>query len=545
MNFKELESTEKLRGGYYTDLDIALFLSRWIGEINPESLLEPACGDGAFFRALSKSPIASLNRITGLEVIPKEAARASEALTEVIVPNKQVINNDFLGWAIQSIHKSETFDAVIGNPPFIRYQYLPEDAQQKAQTIFALFHLRFTKHTNAWVPFIIASLALLRPGGRLAMVVPSEIFHVLHAQSLRDYLVSVCHRVMIFDPEELLFPTTLQGAVLLLAEKKDKRSADFGGLAVISLANRSFLTDDPRKEFTKGHFVNGKTIVGKWMTTFLTDRERRLLADLRERTDVCRFVDVADVDVGIVTGANKYFLVPDSIVEKFRLQKWAHPMFGRSQHVQGVVYDENQHNENRSKGLPTNFLWFDPQPQTRYPKKVQQYFEQGEAEKIHTRYKCRVRSPWYTVPSVYSTSVGMLKRCHHYPRLILNEIGAFTTDTAYRVTSRKILDHRLVFSFINSLTALTAELEGRHYGGGVLELVPSEIEKVLLPIVRTRRSQLIRLNSMVQKNTSKETVFDAQDKALLLDGLCLSKEEASLLRSAGNRLRLRRQRATH
>jgi hypothetical protein len=31
---------------------------------------------------------------------------------------------------------------------------------------------------------------------------------------------------------------------------------------------------------------------------------------------------------------------------------------------------------------------------------------------------------------------------------------------------------------VNSLTALTAELEGRHYGGGVLELVPSEIEKL-------------------------------------------------------------------
>ncbi len=39
-----------------------------------------------------------------------------------------------------------------------------------------------------------------------------------------------------------------------------------------------------------------------------------------------------------------------------------------------------------------------------------------------------------------------------------------------------------MFGFLNGLTALTAELEGRHYGGGVLELVPSEIEKLLVPV---------------------------------------------------------------
>ena len=62
----------------------------------------------------------------------------------------------------------------------------------------------------------------------------------------------------------------------------------------------------------------------------------------------------------------------------------------------------------------------------------------------------------------------MLKRAHDTPRLILNRIGAYTTDTAYRIRTRDVSAEKLVGCFINPLTALSAELEGRHYGGGVL-----------------------------------------------------------------------------
>ena len=73
----------------------------------------------------------------------------------------------------------------------------------------------------------------------------------------------------------------------------------------------------------------------------------------------------------------------------------------------------------------------------------------------------------------------MLKRSHDTPRLILNRVGAYTTDTAYRIRTRDIAGERLVGCFLNPMTALSAELEGRHYGGGVLELIPSEIERLL------------------------------------------------------------------
>lgn len=53
----------------------------------------------------------------------------------------------------------------------------------------------------------------------MGMVIPSEISHVMHAQSLRSYLGHICSKIVIIDPKEIWFEETLQGAVIILAEK--------------------------------------------------------------------------------------------------------------------------------------------------------------------------------------------------------------------------------------------------------------------------------------------------------------------------------------
>ncbi|MCS5854962.1 hypothetical protein LNO23_06090 [Klebsiella pneumoniae subsp. pneumoniae] len=72
--------------------------------------------------------------------------------------------------------------------------------------------------------------------------------------------------------------------------------------------------------------------------------------------DVRKFKDIAKVDVGIVTGANDYFLVDNETVKSYKLERFAHPMFGRSQHCPGIIYDEKQHIENQLEGFTNQFL---------------------------------------------------------------------------------------------------------------------------------------------------------------------------------------------
>lgn len=540
MNFKELESPEKLRGGYYTPDDLAAFLVRWVAQISPERVLEPSCGDGVFFKAAGALSLCS--QIIAFELDDVEARKAKDRATSAGLSQIDVRPSDFMGWALNAMNdEKERFDAIVGNPPFIRYQYLPPLFQARAEAIFQRLGCKFTKHTNAWVSFILACFELLRPGGRLAMVVPAEIIHVTHAQSLRAYLGAHADRLVVIDPEELWFDGTLQGAVLLMVEKKARKSDHAHGLGVYSVRGRDFLKLDPGDVFNAPQAMNGKTVEGKWTRAFLTASTRELLDELIDANLARRFDDVAEVDVGIVTGANKFFLVEDATIKRFGLEKWAYPMFGRSEHCPGIVYDDKQHRANAAGGKPTNFVWFQD-TSIEKTSSGRKYIEQGEKDFLHTRYKCRIRQPWYAVPSVYATEVGMLKRSHDTPRLILNKLRAFTTDTAYRIRSKEGTAEQLVYGFLNGLTALSAELEGRHYGGGVLELVPSEIEKLLLPPPAKVKPQVEELDKAV-RTMPMESVLAIQTKRVL-GGVGLSASDQEELLSGWLRLRNRRHRVT-
>ena len=527
MNFIQFESEQKLRGGYYTPADLASFLTRWVKPTAGTKILEPSCGDGAFFEALKGTGA----KVTAFELSHEEAAKAaSRGLADCTIQNR-----DFLGWAVNA--EDGQFDAVVGNPPFIRYQYLPAEFQANAERVFARLGCKFTKHTNAWVPFVLSCVSLLRPGGRLAMVVPSEIVHVMHAQSLRTFLGQHCRRIVIVDPQEIWFEGTLQGAVLLMAEKKATDGTHGEGLGIHRVSGREFLQQDPEDVFNAPRAINGKTVVGKWTRALVSTNTLAILDEIESRKDFHRFKDVATVDVGIVTGANSFFLVTDDVVKQHGLAEWAHPMFGRSDHCPGVIYDDAQHARNAATGKPTNFLWF-KDDSVEADRKARRYISLGEEEGLHTRYKCRIRKPWYSVPSVYSTEVGMLKRSHDTPRLILNTAGAYTTDTAYRIRAKSGTAAQLVYGFINSLTALSAELEGRHYGGGVLELVPSEIEKLLVPSPENLTTDITSLDRQIREESVADTL-EAQSEIVLAG---LTKGEQMDLLAAWAMLRNRRQR---
>jgi adenine-specific DNA methylase len=279
------------------------------------------------------------------------------------------------------------------------------------------------------------------------------------------------------------------------------------------------------------------------MKVLLSPEELQVFEKVRRLPKIYRFGDIATVDVGIVTGANKFFLVDDATVSEYGLENFVKPMFGRSEHCPGIVYNRNVHEANRARGLPTNFVTFGDAPISELPASVRKYVRFGEKQGLDKRYKCRIRRPWYSVPSVYATPVGMLKRSHNFPRLILNSAGAYTTDTAYRIRAAElsISSVSLVYAFVNSLTALTAELEGRHYGGGVLELVPSEIEKLAIPVIKSNGFNLESLDRQVRDSKDPDLLLATQDE-IVLKAAGLTKKEREIVHQAWRRIRSRRQR---
>jgi len=541
MRQRSQESHQKLRGGYYTSSDIAQYLARWVLASQPKTLLEPSCGDGAFIRAVAAVPHDSLTELFAAEPEEQEAQKAQDSAVQLEPASTSIYRGDFLGWAQRQLAMGTTVQGVLGNPPFIRYQYLSDQMQKDSEQLFSMAKLRFTRHTNAWVPFVIASLMMLSPGGRLAMVLPAELLHVLHAGSLRQYLLSQCDRVLVLDPSELWFDDTQQGVVLLLAEKRQTDSMTASGLAVRPIQHRDALCAHPNTLFDTASYEQSPLFTNKWMAALLSVQERSLLVDLANHSQTTRLAEVADVDVGIVTGANQFFLVNEATLDTHGLRPYARAMFGRSGQVAGVIYDSADHRRNQDAQLPVWFLDFRQEEKEPLPAAVLNYIASGEAQELHLRYKCRIRTPWYVVPSVWPAPVAMLKRSHHFPRLVHNVSGALSTDTAYRIQPHHVSSSDLVASGVNSLTSLCAELEGRHYGGGVLELVPSEIERLLLPRPPFTPEAIAHLDTDVRKRLKPLDILERHD-ARVLPALGLSSSSTVCLREAWHRLRSRRQR---
>lgn len=568
MNFKSQESAQKLRGGYYTPPPIAEFLSRWALERRPQSVLEPSCGDGRFLQALANQVNAGRGLapafIDAVELLPQEANKANDSGEALRRLNAEVavVNDDFFNW-IEAVNGNR-WDAIIGNPPYIRYQYFEAAQRDKARQIFDRANVPFSKRTNAWVPFVIASIMHLAPDGRLAMVIPAEILHVQYAQGLRLLLEQEMASVTLIHFRKIVFPNTLQGVVLLLAEKRGARPFQplnrtataqpslFSFLpqphADLQIVDLDSLEDLQALELsTLPRHTASPDWQGNWMLALLHDDELQLLARIQENERVNSFDTIADAQIGIVTGANDFFTVNDDVLHRYQLKAIAAPMLAKSDLIQGVRYTAADHEANRLAGKSVHFLQFPAAPVDELPSRMADYICFGELQEIHTRYKCRIRAPWYVVPYVWVSEIGLLKRCHYFPRLILNELGAYSTDTAYRVRMKPAYKERakdFVFSFLNSLTFLYAELLGRHYGGGVLELVPSEIENLPIPLITVSDEQFTKVDNMIRDEAGLNTLLDYTDTIILGDGAGLSAGEIKQIRMAHQRLMYRRLRMT-
>ena len=125
MRLKKDSSEQKLRGAYYTPLQLADAMVSLVASQNFTNVLEPSCGDGVFLDSLaSLNLINDIPNITAVEIEPDEAEKVGNNYKNNA--NVHVLNEDFLDF-YQCIYGKETYDLILGNPPYIRYQYLTEE----------------------------------------------------------------------------------------------------------------------------------------------------------------------------------------------------------------------------------------------------------------------------------------------------------------------------------------------------------------------------------------------------------------------------------
>ncbi|MDQ3507931.1 MAG: class I SAM-dependent methyltransferase [Actinomycetota bacterium] len=553
---KTVPTYQKLRGGYYTPKPIADFLADWAIKSPRASVMDPSCGDGEMLTAaaetlerLGAEPSEVANLVHGAELDPREALKAADRMhgMGVAPPSDKIHTGDFFSLCEDRlleeklldvvISEGEFFDAIVGNPPFIRYQNFPEEHRDKALAIMRSIGLKPNRLTNSWVPFIVASTLLLRERGRIAMVVPAELLQVNYAAELRLFLSEQYGEITLVTFKRLLFHGVQQEVVLLLGERDSSKHTE---IRTVELESTEDLLSYEHAEFSAEALKPMNHTTEKWTQYFLDHEEIELLRSLRSNAALTVSGEVIDVDVGIVTGLNKFFVLTEQQTRERSLEPYTRRIVGRSGNLKGLVFSEEDWMDTAQRQSPA-FLFSPPDtPPEQLPDSVREYIASGVEEGANEGYKCRIRKRWFIVPSAWTPQAFMLRQIHGYPKIVLNEADATCTDTIHRVKFRGDRDGREVAAaFLNSATFAFAEVMGRSYGGGVLELEPNEAEKLYVPLCNSEKLDVAHIHELLLQGDI-ESILDITDKTLLVDGLGLTFEEAKLLRGMWRKLRDRR-----
>ena len=124
---------------------------------------------------------------------------------------------------------------ILGNPPYIRYQYLKESQREMQSQILTSHGMKANKLINAWVAFIVACVQLLSEKGKIAFVIPAEILQVAYAEDLRLYLANNLAKITLITFEQLVFPDIEQEVVVFIGEKGEEEK----GIRIIEMNNLS------------------------------------------------------------------------------------------------------------------------------------------------------------------------------------------------------------------------------------------------------------------------------------------------------------------
>lgn len=500
------------------------------------TILEPSCGNGVFINALKNSENSSYCDIEAIEINPEAAATLNERMKDAT--NVTVKNEDFFDfYRTEGIQRK--YDLIIGNPPYIRYQYLEPNQRLELSEILSSNGMKENKLINAWVAFTVACVGMLNENGCIAFVIPAEVLQVAYAEDLRLYLANNLQNITLVTFEELVFPDIEQEVVLLIGNKGGTNT----GIRIVEVkdieAFEDLLLDDIKFQDI-GH------VKEKWTKYFTSYEDNLLISSIRNDNRFCKLSDLALINVGVTTGNNAYFSLDKATIDEYELEAVSIPLIGRSSHANSVFFEPADWMENVDAAKKCYLLNFPEIPFEEYPEKHQAYIKKGEEEEQNVGYKLRIRDRWYRIPSIWIPDAFFLRRNNLYPKFVLNNCGAISTDTMHRIKFNEGVDPvRTALSYYNSISMAFTEICGRSYGGGVLEILPGETGNIMVPLLNSVPEKVVSntiryVDDIVREDRDIEDALDFVDKEILQKYLGISEATCTQFRKIWKKLQHRR-----
>jgi len=547
---------QKDLGAFYSPPALVEPMIEWAVTGPLASVLDPSSGDGVFIEAaarrllrLGATPAAAARQVHAFDLNPEAARVTREALRSALGPLEPDVRaaSFFSLEPPGTLFGEATVDTIVGNPPYIRYQAFSGASREQALGRALESGVKLTQLASSWAHFVVHAVAFLKRGGRLALILPAEFIHASYSVALRRHLRESFKVLDVISFRSAVFPGAQEEVILLLASGKGEPHQRLGLVELDSAFDLRALDE----VLLRAEAFDAGVEPAKWVPGYAANPSAACLERLRDAGSLMTLGQVGKASIGFVSGANEFFVLSPEEAATLRLPESSlRPALIRARQVPGLSITRKlisgMHEENERY-----LLWC---PGAELTASERAYIRHGEATGIATRYKCRVRSPWWIVPGVVVPDAFLTYMSDVVPRLCLNEAAAVAANTLLTVRLPRVpkrLRKVFVTAFYNSATLLSCERTGRSYGGGVLKLEPSEADRILVPstrLLRENQAALSALSKQLREGLAAggdlmERAIRAVDAVVLAAAGVGTDEVEQLARARGDLASRRRSRA--
>ena len=527
---EEDERDRKRLGIYYTPSGAARILCEWAIRSGSDRVLEPsfgACGflEAAVDRLREVDADSPLDQLYGCDIDEAAFTKYLDPKLGRGIESGRFLHRDFLRVRPNDFDGG-AFDAVVGNPPYVSYHTMDEEQRIAAEKALADAGLRISPKASLWAYFLLASTMFIRPGGRMAWILPSSFLYAEYAALVRDRLSQCFDRCLVVQLGQRLFLSegTEEATIVVLAE-------GFGatGEGEIVLDFAETLEDLERSvEAWSRRESKAKAFDGRASALMLGDAAEGAMEAASGAGRIVSVGAVADVRIGIVTGANPFFVIDEATAVSHGLPNSAlRPILAKFVMAPGAALREADLVEARRSGRKLLLVDTDHPDMADDGSSIRQYLDTFDGAKRESNKTFRKRKLWHRPDDGRTPDAFFPYMYQHGPRIILNEARTTSTNTIHRVyfkgemssegagpelpfplaPSGKRLNaeswrRTYAVSILSTFSQLSGELQGRSYGAGVLKHEPSEARRIRLVLPKFESLE------------DPERAFDEADTAL-------------------------------
>ncbi len=203
------------------------------------------------------------------------------------------------GSKVRQLEKGYGFDAVIGNPPYIRIQTIREWNPLSVDYYKENYKSAGKGNYDIYVVFVERGFEFLNKEGRLGYILPHKFFNSKYGESLREVVSLGNHlsNVVHFGDEQIFDGATTYTCLMFL-DKKPVKNLDFTKVTNISEWRNSGIAET-------GLINSEKITSSEW--NFVVGKGAKLFEKLD--TMSVKLGDVSKIFVGLQTSADKVFVL--------------------------------------------------------------------------------------------------------------------------------------------------------------------------------------------------------------------------------------------